>query len=568
MKNREIAGVFFEIADLLDLQEVQWKPRVYRQAAIAIEALPNGIEEIWKQGRLEEIPGVGENIAKKIIEILETGKLKYLEELRKQFPIDIEALNKIPGLGPKKAMVLYKKLGIKNIAGLKKAALSGKISKVRGFGEKTQQEILKGIQQAQGEKKRILLWLALQEARQVKAFLENCSEALEVELAGSLRRRCETIGDIDILVSSKKPEKVMDFFVSMPNVKGVLAKGITKTSVLVENNLQIDLRVVSESQWGSALQYFTGSKQHSIDLRKIAQKKGLKLSEYGVFRAAKVIASKTEKDVYNSLGLDYIEPEMREAAGEIEAAQKHSLPCLVKYSEIRGDFHLHTNYSDGKNPVSEIVENAQNLGQSFCAITDHFGALKIAGSMDDRAMLKQISEIDVLQKKFPKLRIFKACEADIQPDGSIKRNPAVLKKLDFVCASVHSHFRLGKIEQTRRIVKAIENPLVKIIGHPTARKIGEREPIEIDFDAVFDAAKKNSVALEINATPERMDLNDVNARAAVKSGVALSIGTDSHLKEQMSFLELGTAIARRAWAEKKSILNSWPLPKIEKFFEK
>ena len=567
MRNQEIAEIFFEIADLLELQNVQWKPRAYRNAAISIQALPQDIEELYRQKKLREIPGVGENLGKKIIEIIETGKTGFLQELRKKFPIDIEALNKIPGLGPKKAMALYKKLGIKNVSDLKTAALKGKIASLKGFGEKTQEEILKGISIAK-ESKRMLLGIALPSALQIKELIEKNSFVTEAELAGSLRRRCETIGDIDILVSSKNPEKTMNFFVSMKNVKKVLAKGTTKSSVLIENNLQVDLRVVSPEEWGSALQYFTGSKQHGIELRKIAQKKGLKLSEYGVFKQKKIIARKTEKQVYNALGMDYIEPEMREASGEIEAAQKHALPELVKYSDIKGDFHMHSNYSDGKNSMEEMLSAVSILGYEFCAITDHFRGPKIANSMGKKEILKQASEIEKLRKKFPKLRIFHTCETDIDEKGEIAADNEILKQLDFSCASIHTKFRLSEKEQTQRIIRAMENQFVKIICHPTGRKIFEREPIELDFEKVFESAKKNSVALEINAMPQRTDLNSANARAAVKKGVVLSIGTDSHMKEHLRFMELGIGTARRAWAEKKDILNAWPLKKIEKFFEK
>ncbi len=571
MKNQEITAIFFEIADILEMQNVQWKPRAYRKAAMAIESLSEPIEDVYKKGgkkALEAIPGVGENIAKKIEEIIKTGKLHYFEKLKKSMPIDVEALGAVPGLGPKKTVQLYKKLGIKNLDDLKKAALQHRIRHLPGFGEKTEEEILKGISLAKRAGERMLLGLALPVAKEVKSYLEKSKAVKAAEPAGSLRRRMETIGDIDILVASNKPKTVMDYFTAVPSVRKVLAKGSTKASVWVENNLQVDIRVIKPKQWGSALQYFTGSKQHSIELRKIALKKGLKLSEYGVFKGKRVIASKSEEDVYRALGLPYIEPELRENRGEIEAARHSKLPRLIGYDDIKGDFQMHTTYSDGNNGVEEMANAAKRLGYGFIAITDHVGALAIAHAMSKKTIERQFREIERIQKKFPRLRIFKGMEVDIKKNGQLNAASDVLRKADVVYGSIHHGFKGAERENSNRICKAFENKYIQILGHPTNRKINERNPIALNLDTVFEKAKQNNIALEINAMPNRLDLNDVNSKAAIETGCKLAIGTDAHSTEHLRYIELGIATARRAWAEKKNIINALPLKKLERFLQR
>jgi DNA polymerase (family 10) len=571
MKNAEIASIFFEIADILEMRGIQWKPRAYRKAAMAIQSMAVPVESVYGRGgrgALKAIPGVGENIAKKIEEIIRTGRLGYHEKLKKSMPIDVEALASVPGLGPKKLLRLYRELGVKSLADLEKAALQHKIRQLHGFGEKTEKEILAGIGFVKKAGKRILLGVALPVASEVKSYLERSGAVRAAEPAGSLRRRMETIGDIDILVASTAPEKVMGHFTSMPSVKKVLAVGRTKASVRVESSLQVDVRVVRPGQWGSALQYFTGSKQHSIELRKIAMRRGLKLSEYGVFRGKRLVASRTERDVYAVLGLPFIEPELRENRGEIEAALHGRLPKLLKRSDVRGDFQTHTVYSDGNNSIEEMAASARLLGHSFIAITDHVGALTIAHAMNEKTVRKQFNEIDRLQKKFPGLRILKGMEVDIKKSGELNAGSRILRMAEVVYGSIHHGFRGSERENTHRVCRALENRYLSIMGHPTNRKIGKREPLALDLGRIFEKARENNVALEVNGMPERLDLNDANARAAVEAGCLLALGTDAHNKSQLRYIDLAVATARRGWAEKKNVINTFGEKKLDGFLQR
>jgi len=569
MKNKEVAEIFYEIADILEIQGVQWKPNAYRKAAQNIESLSEDIADICKKGKLEDIPGVGENISKKIEEIIKTGKLKYFEKLKKQVPVELEKLMSIQDIGPKTAKLLYDKLKIKSIKDLKKAIKKHKLRKLKGMAEKTEQDISEGIKTVETSRKRHLLGFMLPTASEIEDKLKSLKEVKQISLAGSIRRRKETIRDIDILVSTKNPNKVIDFFTKLENVKRVLAKGSTKASVkLKDDNIQVDIRAISNDVFGSALQYFTGSKEHSIKLRKIAIKKGYKLSEYGLFKGKRIIAGKKEVDVYKKLGLPYIEPELREDQGEIEAALKNKLPKLVKYNEIKGDLHVHTKWSDGSDTIEQIAKAAKERGYKYLAICDHAGKLKIANSLDGRRLLKQIKEIDKLNKKFKNFVILKGAEVDIRKDGSLAIDNNILKKLDIVTASVHSGFKSSEKDMTDRIVKAIENPYVNVIGHPTGRLLQKRNPYSVNLEKLFTAAKDNNVALEINAMPDRLDLNDINSRAAKEKGVKLAIGTDSHSKEQLHFIELGVSVARRSWCSSKDVLNCLSYSKLIKWFKK
>jgi len=566
MKNQEVARILYEIADLLEIQGIEFKPRAYRKAAQNIEGLGMDIEDLYKEGKLESVPGVGKSIAKKIEEYLKTGRVKKLEELKKEIPVDIESLMEVEGLGPKMIKVLYEKLGVKNLDDLEKVAKEKRIRHLKGFGEKTELKILEGIEIARQRQHRFILGYVLPEAKRIVEKLKP--HVKKIEMAGSIRRRKETIGDIDILAVAENAEKIMDMFVRMEEVDKVLAKGVTKSSVRLHGGIQVDLRIVPEESFGSALQYFTGSKEHNIEVRKVAIKHGYKLNEYGLFEGDKRIAGEDEMGVYKALGMQWIPPEMRENRGEVELALENKLPKIVEYDDIKGDLQMHTQWSDGVNTIEEMVEEARKLGHKFIAITDHAGSLKIAGGMDEEEIIEQAKEIEKLREKYDDIYIFHGVEANIMKDGTVDVGKEVLKKVDVVLASIHSAFRMEEKEMTARLLKAMENEYVDIIAHPTCRVIQKREPIKVDMEKVMEMAKENNIILEINAYPERLDLNDVNVKMAVEHGVKLSIGTDAHNKEHLRFYELGTAVARRGWAGKKDIINTYEVRKLRKMFEK
>ena len=565
MKNKEVARVLYAIADLLEIKEEKFKPNAYRKAAQNIELLPEDIEKVFEQGNLEKIPGVGKNIAKKIEEFLKTGKLEYYERLKKEIPVDVEALSSIEGMGPKKIKTLYNELGIKNLSELEKAAREGKIREIKGMGEKTEKKILESIAFAR-KGKRELLGVILPEAMELKALLEKKVEMISI--AGSLRRMKETVGDMDILAFSSQPAEVMDFFTSMENVEAVIAKGETKSSVRLESGIQVDLRIVPKESFGSALQYFTGSKEHNIEVRRIAVRAGCKLNEYGLFKGEKRIAGESEEEVYRALGMDYIPPELRENRGEVEAAMAGKLPHLIEYGDVKGDLQMHTKWSDGANTIEEMVEEARKMGHEFIAITDHVGSLKIAGGMDEDEIRKQMREVGKVNEKYDDIHVFYGVEVNIMKDGSLDMGKSVLKDVDVVVAGIHSGLRMSEEEMTARMIKAMESGVVNIIAHPTGRIIQRREGIKLDFEKVFDAAKENGVVMEINAQPARLDLNDVHVKRAVEKGLKLSIGTDAHNLSNLHYINLGVAVARRGWAEKKDIINTYSPKKLEKLFGK
>lgn len=569
MKNLEIAKIFYEIADILELQNVNWKPRAYRKAAKSIESLSKDIEEIYKEQGikgLENIPGVGERLAKKIIEFIETGKVKTHEKLKKSIPRHLVDLMEVPGLGPKRAEFLYKKLHIKTIKQLEQAAKQHKIKNLPTFKEKSEENILQGIQIFKKGQERTMLGLALPVVEEIESRLRKLKQVDKAVAAGSVRRRKETIRDIDILVSSNNPTPVTDFFTKMPEVQRILAKGPTKSSILLKNGLQVDLRIIPPDRFGSALQYLTGSKDHSIKLRSIAIKKNLKLSEYGLFdrKTNNLVAAKTEEEIYNKIGLSYIEPELRENQGEIEAALQGKLPNLVKLSDIKGDLHAHSNYTDGSNKIEDIATAARHLGYSYICITDHAKAIGVAHGLTEQQLKKQIKEIDLLNKNLKNFRILKGTELNIKQDGTLDYSNNLLKELDIVVASVHHAFKLDKKKMTARIIKAMENEYVTIIGHPTGRMMGKRNPYELDFNKIFETAKSTNTALEINSMPDRLDLNDINIRSAVENKVKLAINTDSHNISHLKLMELGVMQARRGWATKKDIINTLPLKELLK----
>jgi len=553
MKNLEIARIFYEIADMLEFQGIEFKPVAYRRAARTIENLSGSVESVYEKGELEKLPGVGKSIAKKIEEILRTGRLRYYEKLKKQIPVRIDELGRVPELGPKSIKKLYEQLGIKNLRDLEKAARNHKIRLLEGFGEKSESEILKGIELAKKGKERMLLGLVLPIAEQIVNELKLLKGTVHVNYAGSVRRMVETIGDLDILVTSKNPKLVMDHFCGMKDVKKIIAKGSTKSSVRLRNGLQVDIRVVDDAVYGSALQYFTGSKNHSIELRKIAIKKGYKLSEYGLFKGEKLIAGKTEKDVYEKLGLQFIPPELRENRGEIDIAKKNRIPKLISYTSLRGDTQVHSKWSDGSDSIRDIALACKNMGYEYVCLTDHAKGLRIARGLNERQVYKQLKEIDKLNREFENFRIIKSIELNIGRDGKVDFPNSVLKLFDFCCAGIHYGF---KGDQTQRLINAMENEFVNIIVHPTGRLLNERMPYDIDFDKVCEVAKRTGTLLEIDSFPNRLDLNDVLARKAVSEGVKITISTDSHSITQLHNYVLGIGTARRAWIQRKHVLNT------------
>ena len=564
MKNQEVAELLFNIADMLDLLGVAFKPQAYRKAARAIENLSGNIEDYYKRNKLEEIPGVGKGIAEKITEFLETGRSSYYKELKRKVPEGVAAMIEVPGMGPKKAMILYKKLGIKSISDLEKAARHHKIRLLKGFGGKTEQDILKGIELLRRGHERFLLGIALPIAEEIVNDLRKLREVEKISIAGSTRRMKETVGDLDILVVSKNPEPIMDHFTSMDSVARVLAKGSTKSSVLLENNLQVDLRVIPEESFGAALQYFTGSKDHNIALREICKKKGWKLSEYGLFdKNNRIIAGRTEEDVYKKLGMQFIPPEMRENTGEIEAAIEDKLPELVTLDDIRGDLHVHTDYSHAIDPLEEMVEKAVKMGHQYMAITDHSQSLAIAQGLSEEKLMQQIEEIRRLDEEYSEIKLLAGTECDIKSDGSLDYNDEVLEQLDWVVASIHTGMQQDEATITNRIVEAIKNPYTRVIGHPTGRLIQRRNPYPVDLDAIFKAAAEEKVFMEINCSPSRLDLRDVDARRAKEADVKLVLGSDAHSVSQLEFLPLGVAVARRGWLGVDDVVNTWSLDKAQ-----
>lgn len=573
MKNLEIARIFNNIADILELQEVEFKPRAYRNAAQAIEFLSEDIAEIEKRNELEKIPGVGKHIAEKIREIVKTGKLRYYEKLKKEVKVDLEQLKQVPTLGPKKIKILYQKLKIKNIKDLEKAIKKNKIAKLKGFGEETQVNLLRGIKFVKTKPKRFLYAHALPIVNELIEQFSKLKFIKNIEVAGSFRRGKETIGDLDFLVVSNQPEKVIKLFTNHPDRKQIIAKGKTKSSIRLNNGLQIDLRVIKDNDFGSARNYFIGNKQHNIELRKIALSKGYSLSEYGLFKvnknnkSKKKIAGKNEKNIYKKLGLKYIEPELREFTGEIEAARNKRLPKLVTKKDIKGIFHNHTDWSDGSNTLLEMAKEAEKLGLKFISFNDHFGNIGIANPLNEKRLNAYLKEIEKIRKKV-KIKIFSGIEIDILKDGTLPLSKEKLKKLDIVIAAVHLSTKMSKEQMTKRVCYALENYPINILAHPTDRLLNHRPEIKIDLEKVFQVAKKNNVFIEINSSPERMDLSGENIKSAIKVGCKLAIGTDAHDLSHLDNYKQGVNLARRGWSEKKNILNCYSLNKIEKFIRK
>jgi len=573
IENKEIAKILYEIGGHLEIKGIQFKPRTYEKAGYSIENLEEEVSEIYKKGGLkavEDIPGVGVSIAKKIEELIKTGHLKYYEKLKKFLPVKVGELSSVEGVGPKMIFKLYKKLKVKNINDLEKAAKAGKIAKIAGLGKKAEEKILKGIEFLRKSGGRFLLGSILPQVRLIENRLRNLKEIDRVAIAGSIRRMQETIGDLDILVTSKKPEKVMDFFISMPEIAHVYSRGNTKTMVRLKDGMDADLRVVPDKSFGAALQYFTGDKRHNITLRVLAEKKKYKLNEYGLWRGKKLIAGRTEEEIYRALGMATPPPEIRTDSGEIQAALRQAqgkpegLPKLIGYGDVKGDLQVTTNWTDGENSIEEMAVAAQEIGLGYIAITDHTKSLAMTGGLDEKKLLKQMAAIDKLNSKFnppaggQKFRILKGAEVNILKDGLLDIKDEVLARLDVVGIAVHSHFNLPREEQTKRIVKAMRNKNADILFHPTGRLIQKRGPYDVDVEEIIKTAKETGTVLEIDADPYRLDLKDEYIRKAIEAGVKLAIDSDAHSKNSFHYLEFGIAQARRGWATKNDIINTRP----------
>ncbi len=563
MRNLELAALLNEIADLLELKgESPFRVNAYRRAARALESLTEDVEELAARGALEEIPGVGKSIAEKIQEYLRTGKITYHQELLRELPAGITTLLRVPGLGPKTAMLIYQHLGITTLEELEQAARSGRLVGLPRMGPKTVENILRGIEQVHRAGSRLPLGSVLPYAQEIVARLRKLSSVRQISVAGSLRRMKDTIGDIDILVTSSRPEEPMEAFVRMPEVGEVLSHGTTRSSVLLRVGIQADLRVVEPASFGAALQYFTGSKEHNIKLRERAVRAGLKINEYGVFRGERRIAGRTEEEVYAAVGLPWIPPELREDQGELEAAERGTLPNLVALQDIRGDLHMHTKWSDGAATAEEMAQAARSLGYEYICITDHSQSLKFAGGVTVEDLRRHIRDVRRLSERLEGITVLIGAEVDILPDGSLDYPDEVLAELDVVVASVHTHFRMDTQAMTERIVRAMHNPYVTILGHPTGRLIQQRDPYSVDVERLVEAARKTGTILEVNAAPERLDLKDVHVRLAKEHGVLLCINTDAHSPAQLRYMELGVGTARRGWAEPKDVVNTLPLRRL------
>lgn len=569
MKNKEIAEIFNRIADMLELQEAnRFRVSAYRRAAQNLENFPLDVAAAAAAGSLHEIPGIGKDLGAKIEEYVETGEISYLNDLLEETPDVLLDMLRVQGIGPKTAVLLFNELDIESLADLKKAALEHRVQGLPKIKAKTEENILKGIEFLERSAGRTPIGEAFPLAQEIIDSLAKLPVVDMISPAGSLRRFRETVGDIDILVASKKPVDVIRHFTSLPIATRILADGKTKGSIITNADIQVDLRVVAKETYGAALNYFTGSKEHNIRLREIAQQKKMKLSEYGLFKKTRGgkerrVAGASEEGVYEKLGLPYIAPELREDTGEIEAAREGKLPSLVTMKDIKGDLHFHSDWSDGTANLEEVAKAGRKAGYRYLIISDHSKSLTIANGLSEERLVKQMKEIDHINAGSRRFRLLKGSEVDILPDGSLDLDARVLKKLDLIIIAIHSRFKMKKDEMTGRVVKALHQPYPKILAHPTGRLIGTREAYEIDMDAVIAAAAETGSAIEINAHPSRLDLDAVTSRKAAAAGVPISIGTDTHTPAtELKYMLYGVATARRGWLEPKHIINTYSALKL------
>jgi DNA polymerase (family X) len=567
--NDDVARVLTEFADLLAIvADDPFKPRAYEKAARAIGGFPDELRDLDDAG-IRAIPNVGKSIAEKVRSVLETGTFPELEGLRAQVPAGVRAMTAIPGFGPKKALVVYRELGIDGLDQLVAAARDGRLRGLKGFSAKTEENVLEAVQRAQRDTGRVTIDVAMGVAGSFLDRLRTIPGVQRADHAGSLRRMAETIGDVDLLVASETSGPIMDAFTTHLDVDQILARGDTKSSVVTRSGLQVDLRVIRKEAWGAAMIYFTGSKPHNVRIREMAVRKGLKLNEYGLFEVETdtLIAAETETEVYERLGLPYIEPTLREDRGEIEAALSGELPQVVTLKQMRGDLHTHTDLTDGVATLEQMLEAASAKRYAYYAVTDHAPNLAMQ-RMTDEKMLAQRAKLRRLQDRFPKMTLLHGTELNIDQDGAVDWPAPFLEGFDITVASIHSHFNQSREAMTRRMIRAMENPRVNVIGHPTTRKIGRRDPVDLDLDAVFEAAARTGTALEIDAYPDRLDLRDEHVRRARRSGVRFAIDTDAHAVGHLDAMRYGIGVAQRGWLTKDDVIDAWPIAKLRRFLQK
>lgn len=565
MTNEQISKILYEMAELCRMEGEEFKARAYEKVSRLVDGMTNPIEDLYEEGgieKLEELDGVGKNIAEHLSDLLESGTFEEYKNLKKKIPVNIFELLEVEGVGPKNIKALWEQLGIRNVTELEKAVKEHKIRELENFGEKTENKILEGIQflkQASGRK---VLGAILPKIKELQNQISKFSEIEKIEVAGSVRRKKETIGDIDFVVIAKNPQQALEKISSLAEIDHVIASGEKKLSVALKLGLNCDFRFFEKREFGSAMNYMTGSQAHNVKLRRVAKDKGMKLSEYGLFEGESRVGGKTEDEIYKKLGLHYIEPELREDRGEVEASQEDKLPNLIKYDDLKGDLQIQTNWTDGQHSILEMAEYAMQKGLEYIAITDHTKDLSVTNGNDEKKLMEQMKEIDKLNENFKKegkkFRILKGAEVNILKDGSLDIDDEMLSKLDVVGAAIHKNFELSREEQTQRVIRAMNNPNVDIIFHLTTRVIGKRKAIEIDVEKVIEVAKETGTIIEIDAFFDRLDISEQYVRMCLQKGVKMSIDSDAHAQKHIDFLEYGIAQARRGWAQKNDIINSYP----------
>ncbi len=570
MENSEIADVFDRIGDLLDLRkENEFRVRSYRNAARTIRDLSHRLEDMLDEGRnLRDLPNIGKSVEGKIKEIIETGTAKRLQELEKQVPEGLLEIMQVPRLGPRKAMHLYNELGVQSLDDLKKACERHEVRKLSGMGAKSEENILQGIETLSSYSGRMLYHDARSFVASIRRHLESISEVRRYEVAGSFRRRKETVGDLDILIQADDRDQALEKILSYSEIGEVQSRGREKSTVFLKNGLRVDFRFFASESFGAALCYFTGSKAHNIVLRKRAQDKGWKLNEYGLWKDDKLLAGRSEDELYKKFSLSWIPPELREDRGEIEAAEQGRLPELIQLSDIRGDLHCHTRATDGADSIKDMVEAARGRGYKYLAITDHSQMVKVAGGLDEEDLKRHAENVRELDSEYAGIRVLAGIEVDILKDGSLDLDEKVLSDLDWVVASVHFYQNLEEKAMTDRMIRAVQSGVVHSLGHPLCRIIGSRDPVKVDMDKVFDACKENRVVLEINAQPDRLDLPDTYCRQALSEGLLFHIATDAHMAADLDLMDLGVGMARRGWLSKKDVINTRTLKQLEKILRR